>query len=300
VPSVDETVRLYQELATLSDCQGQPQMHDRFLVLAADAALTAGRADEAERLRQRLLQRNPHHLLKPYGSLAEAMRAPDIVSYVVALRRSHPYEAALQLRDSLRKDGGEPEDPPEGATLLGQGADWSVDMDELNAPEALKLYKAQDTAEVPRPAQDAKPPPAKKAKTNAPEPPRPKPTAAPSPYPVLKAVDPPADDVAVPPTMQVPKPRGVPPPPATPERGARQVASPFVRPKTVAPPAPIRDVYTLQPDPAPMPRRPPAHDDEETEHGGAYWVSTALAVLLFIAGVALTVYTFARPFLPHT
>src|SRR5262245_38789362 len=71
--SVDQTVRVYQDLANLYVQQGQAQMRDRFLVLAADAMHAAGRNDEAERLRGKLLQVNPHHLFKPFRSVAEAL-----------------------------------------------------------------------------------------------------------------------------------------------------------------------------------------------------------------------------------
>lgn len=93
----DETARVYRELAEDFERQGQAQMRDRFLVLAADAAFAAGQKDEAERLRNRLLQHNPHHLLKPYSSFAEAMKSADVQNYVGTLRRNHPYEKAEKL-----------------------------------------------------------------------------------------------------------------------------------------------------------------------------------------------------------
>ena len=42
------------ELADCYDNQGLPQLRDRFLVLAADAAQTAGQPEEAERLHHAL------------------------------------------------------------------------------------------------------------------------------------------------------------------------------------------------------------------------------------------------------
>src|SRR5205085_11918442 len=67
------------------------------LVLAADAALAAGSGDEAERLRLRLLQLNPHHMLKPYSSFAQALEAPDVSTYVRDLRQNYPPEVAEGL-----------------------------------------------------------------------------------------------------------------------------------------------------------------------------------------------------------
>src|SRR5262249_38631798 len=149
-----QSIRVFTELATLCDRQGQPQVHDRYLVLAADAALGAGRPEEAERLRQRLLQRNPHHLLKPYASFAEAMGAPDVQSYGGALRRSHPFEAAEQLLQTLRKDAGEPvyvDEPPELATAVGPGDEWSLDLEADDAPDGLKVFRVPEPVEEPLP-----------------------------------------------------------------------------------------------------------------------------------------------------
>ena len=61
--AADTMIQAYRELAENYAEQGQEQLRDRFLVLAADAALSAGRVEEAERLRFRLLQCNPKHLL---------------------------------------------------------------------------------------------------------------------------------------------------------------------------------------------------------------------------------------------
>jgi hypothetical protein len=104
LPPADEVVRTYRELAEAYDRQGEAPLRDRFLVLAADAAQSAGRSDEAERLRVRLLQYNPHHLLKPFASFAEAMQSTDVQNYVIALRRNHSYDKAVQLLESMRRE----------------------------------------------------------------------------------------------------------------------------------------------------------------------------------------------------
>lgn len=103
--AVDKSVRTFQELATRYDQIGEAQVRDRYLVLAAEAALTAGRLDEAEAIRGRLLQLNPHHLLKPYTSLGQAMQSPDVKSYVEGLRRTYPREQAEQMLESIRAGG---------------------------------------------------------------------------------------------------------------------------------------------------------------------------------------------------
>src|SRR5262249_62339446 len=78
----DNLVVIYKELADWHERQAQPQMRDRFLVLAADAALTAGRPAEADLLLARLLRPHPHHMLRPFATFGEAMASPDIQNYV--------------------------------------------------------------------------------------------------------------------------------------------------------------------------------------------------------------------------
>jgi hypothetical protein len=86
-------------------------MRDRFLLLGATALMTSGQREEAEKLRLRLLELNPSHLLKPFASLAEALKSRDILDYIDGLRRSYPPQTAEQLLESLKRDqvgGAEP------------------------------------------------------------------------------------------------------------------------------------------------------------------------------------------------
>lgn len=100
-----DSIRLYRQLAEEHHRQNHPQDRDRFLLLAADAALTAGQADEAERLRKSLLAQNPHHLLRPYATLGEALESQDIKAYVEQLRRSYPHDRAELMLKGLQKPG---------------------------------------------------------------------------------------------------------------------------------------------------------------------------------------------------
>lgn len=93
----DRKMQVYAELAELEHRRGALQERDRFLILAADAALTDGRTDEAEKFRARLLEHNPHHLLRPYRSLADAMKSSDVYSYIADLRARYPPEEAEAL-----------------------------------------------------------------------------------------------------------------------------------------------------------------------------------------------------------
>src|SRR4051794_753995 len=95
-------LQVYRELADCYEARGEDALRDRFLVLAADAAFSAGQAEEAERLRQRLLLRNRNHLLKPYHSFPQALRSGDVKLSLQELRKSHPPEAARELLERLR------------------------------------------------------------------------------------------------------------------------------------------------------------------------------------------------------
>lgn len=89
--------RMYEDLANHFVRQGESRRRDECLVLAADAALSAGMPEEAERLRKRLLLTNPNHLLRAYGSMAEAIQSRDVCDYVVGLRREWPPEKVEKL-----------------------------------------------------------------------------------------------------------------------------------------------------------------------------------------------------------
>jgi hypothetical protein len=89
--------RLYEDLANHFAHQGDSRQRDQCLVLAADAALTGGQPPEAERLRKRLLLTNPHHLLRPYASMAEAMESADMRDFVLDLRKQWPPETVAKL-----------------------------------------------------------------------------------------------------------------------------------------------------------------------------------------------------------
>jgi hypothetical protein len=120
-----DIVSIYEDLAEFEEERGENQPRDRFLMLAADAALAHGDNDRAEEIRNRLLQLNPHHLVKPYPSFADALKSPDVFSYVNDLRHSYPPEEAARLLESVRGGG-----PGAGSALP------HPPVDEEPAPEA--------------------------------------------------------------------------------------------------------------------------------------------------------------------
>jgi hypothetical protein len=166
---------LYRELADLYEGLGDPSMRDRFLVLAADAALASGSAGEAEQLRQRLLKLNPHHMLKPYSSFAQAMQVPDMDTYVNNLRQNYPPETAEELLRSLRQGGGSAgggESFEAGGTLMPR-----------STGEEPRVYPIQQDEEGSRPRQAPKreAPPAKARPSSGIPLPRAQPAPAPAP-----------------------------------------------------------------------------------------------------------------------
>ncbi|HEX5272562.1 MAG TPA: hypothetical protein VFW33_18820 [Gemmataceae bacterium] len=171
--SPDNLVLIYKELADVHERQGRPQLRDRYLVLAADAALGADRSAEADLLMARLLRANPHHMLRPFPSFADAMASPDIRNYVAELRRTHPPKQAEAEFDALRT--GRAGAAPRQTRALPPTAPV-VDLDAEDKREPLKLHREQDGADTPPPARAPKPAAPKPA---APKPAPPK--AAPRP-----------------------------------------------------------------------------------------------------------------------
>lgn len=99
--SREASLQIYRDLADHYDRARDAGKRDLFLVLAAEAASALGQNDHAERLLQRLLALSPHNLLKPYSSLAEALRSPDVQFYVEDLKRQFPPEKAERLLQEL-------------------------------------------------------------------------------------------------------------------------------------------------------------------------------------------------------
>lgn len=92
---------IYADLAKACHDKGRFQERDRFLILAADSAWSAGAIEQAEQFRSRILEYNPNHLLKPYPSFDEALKSPDIQAYVQQLRRGYPRERAVEMLKEL-------------------------------------------------------------------------------------------------------------------------------------------------------------------------------------------------------
>jgi hypothetical protein len=179
----DARLVVYTELADWYERHAQASMRDRFLVLAADAALDSGQADMAERLRQRLLQANPHHLLKPYTSFAQALAAPDVETYVADLRQSYPLETAERLLQTLREGDRPPAATPanrEARSPSPNGGEGTFPIraeDAGQRPARPVPQKIKPSRAIPVPTEPLEPAPAPPRPAAPPAPARPVPVA---------------------------------------------------------------------------------------------------------------------------
>jgi hypothetical protein len=260
-----QPLRLYQDLADWYERQTQPQLRDRFLLLAADAALSSGQPEEAERLRQRLLQLSPHHMLKPFASFAQSLKSPDVQGYLSDMREKYPLDKAKALLESLRSSPtpepakASPPPPPPVAKAIEPPPKPPAQKPGPPVPQPKAM-----PPKAPPPAAAPLPDPAPPLRINPP-------AAPPPPPPPLKAM-PPINDLG-PPITKVP-----PPPPGPPplnvvwgdETDDTSMASalaipprPSFKPRQPEPPAP-RPVGGAQNDlptitsPPPKPAQPPA------------------------------------------
>ncbi len=293
-----DTLSVYRELAERYEKLGQFSMRDRFLMLAASAALESGQENEAERLRTQLLQQNRHHMLRPYRSFREAIAAPDVHTYLEDLKRNYPYEVAHQLLIALQ----------EGRTPPVMSKPLTVRRPAVSATQT-SIPPAAVPGRTPLPAQQ---PPASTPTTSRPEPASLPPTApVVDPYEPIDATPRPSWQPIKPtkvvdeleltrpvsnlreesPSALPAKPLAQPVPkaaPATPDP-----ARPTVRPAVAVPrpkPSPPAEVPVVPPVAETVPA-------PETPLTGA-WVGGLLSLIVLLAGLALAGYTFARPFLP--
>jgi hypothetical protein len=255
MPSNHRIVRVYRELADWYERQGQASLRDRFLMLAADAAFAAGLKDEAERLRLRLLQLNPHHLLKPFASFAEAVQSGDVQDYLLDLRQNYPHMVAEQLLQSLAEDGvpAEPKTKLPSTVAVLDPSRAPGDQS-ANANEPLKVYRVLEAED--EPALSPPPPP-------------------PQPLPV------PPQKPSSPPAAARPRPRS-----------AQPLSSPL---PVAAPPSRLRPSPLVPTRREPPPARTPAAGEPEAATGA--WLSTALFVIVLMAGLGLAAYTLLGPLL---
>jgi hypothetical protein len=302
-------LQVYKDLAECYERRGQAPMRDRFLVLAADAALSNGQADEAERVRARLLQVNPHHMLKPYHSFQQAREAPDVDTYVRNLRLNYPLEVAADLLRALNaSDDPNAQKMQVTAPLPTPDADIDQTLHVPDNDEPIQRTLAWNSGnnDDPLDRTAALPPPAAARPTKQPvdigqTAPLPRPAASQSRVPTRADVE-----------HTEPAPRPVAPRPAPAPRSAAPAPTP--RPAATSKPAavsrPVAPKAPLRPAPGPSPfaslpeERSPARtpgkaqSKEDEPVDGSGWLASVLVVLVGLLGLSFVGYVIARPFLP--
>ena len=268
--SASERLGVYRELADTYDRLGQVSMRDRFMILAADAALEAGQQPEAERLRQRLLQASRYHMLRPYHSFAEAIQSPDVQTYLRDLRANYPLDVARQLLATLLPTGAVSTSSPAAPLALH------------SPPAAIPIERTPPAAEPIYPMIPATAPLIDLYGRKAPVA-RPAWQPAINPAPMIE----PMEMTPAPPNH---RPLAQPLPGRPP--AARHAAIPFApTPPPSAPPA-TRALPSVKP--APLLPRPSRRPDPT----GGSWLTFLLVGVAVVCGVVLVVFTLARPFLP--
>ncbi len=111
-------MRVYVQLAVLSDQKQQPQVRDRFLLLAGVEACRAGWPDVAARCQQKLLASNPVHQASRHATLADALRDSDFQQLVVHWERYCPFEKAEAMLRQLNLPADAPTELSVGEQML--------------------------------------------------------------------------------------------------------------------------------------------------------------------------------------
>jgi hypothetical protein len=294
-----QALHVYRELADRFAERGDAAMRDRFLILAADAALAAGLPDEAEWLRHRLLQGSRHHMLKGYPSFMAAANAADVQTWIRDLRQKYPLEAAIRMLNMLR--AGEVVAPEEFAGAAPEPAEdpeWSrpskrpaipptaddIDLggSGLPAPPVTRRPPAQRENDQLLPFLDDDTPGSKRPTPASPAPHESQPAASPRPAPARAAA---------------PRPRGQPRPsfPADQEPPRAAPARPAV--PQPPPPPPVPPATRPWPQQPVRPALPPEEEPASLLQGGA-WLGATLGVLTFLVGLAWWAFVVLRPILP--
>lgn len=95
---------LYLHLAEASQRRGQPQVCDRFLVIAGTIAARMELPAVDAHCRRIVLAHNPNHLVRRWPTLALALDDSDFLHFLKQLQRRYPQEKAEQLLQNLGLD----------------------------------------------------------------------------------------------------------------------------------------------------------------------------------------------------
>jgi hypothetical protein len=99
-----EILGVYLHLARASAMRQRLHVRDRLLVLSAVIACRLELPRVAAYCRRRILEHNPHHLLRRWGSLERALDDSDFQHLLKQLQRNYPLEKAERMLAELGID----------------------------------------------------------------------------------------------------------------------------------------------------------------------------------------------------
>jgi len=92
MPTAQEILSVYLQLARVSQRRRKAMARDRFLVLASMVAVDLELWDVADLCRRRILDHNPGHLVRRFESMRDAVGNEDYETLVTQLWRKYPFE----------------------------------------------------------------------------------------------------------------------------------------------------------------------------------------------------------------
>jgi hypothetical protein len=117
------------KLAGVAQSKRQLSQRDKFLLLAAAAAVDSGADPVADRCRQLLLKHNPAHMIRRFESVAHALADPDYQTFQRQLNKFCSYERAehfltqLGIAPGMPTKGGQLSPADYALLLLGHAAE---------------------------------------------------------------------------------------------------------------------------------------------------------------------------------
>ena len=101
MPNHEVAMRVYVQLAAICDQKKQPQVRDRFLLLAGVESCRAGWLGVAECCYRKLIASNPAHQAHRFASFPDALRDTDFQKLVLHWERYCPFEKAEAMLRQL-------------------------------------------------------------------------------------------------------------------------------------------------------------------------------------------------------
>ncbi|MFV1968015.1 MAG: hypothetical protein ACC628_21530 [Pirellulaceae bacterium] len=108
-----EPIRLlgvFLHLARASELRRRPHVSDRLFLLAAVIASDAGLERIAAYCRHRILEHNPHHAVRRWSTIKEAVDDQEFVHFLRHLQRRFPPEKAERMLETLSIEMGRERD----------------------------------------------------------------------------------------------------------------------------------------------------------------------------------------------